>query len=441
MPAYTQQTWVNGPGGGTALSAARLNHMEVGIANAGGGGGGTVTVYASNALDATGDYVCDGTDDQIEIMDAISAAAPNGGKVILSDGTFQLSAPISLPASANDVTLIGMGGGNYTTAAATILYLSAGAVMIDARGNNTTLIMRDLSLVSQTATNNTVVLSIGDGGCDIRNCSIVGPGTGSHRAIEVLGTYTTVYIRDNYIQARGAGVYIATPYLAEISDNYLYTAGLGTEYCIEVLGDAADSGLYGEFSCRITGNWSDGNAAGVVHLAGFACDAIIESNHLWYDNETAIFLEDCSGVQVRGNFIADGDYVGGMIRLDNADNCIIADNTLFASYDDGGITLIDSDHNTIHGNQIIDCGSGSGQNDLHSGILIDGDSDANLVYGNKVGVSPGVGDTGHLKYGIRVDDATCDNNMVYGNDLIGSWVTAGFSDAGTGTITTASNRS
>ena len=33
MPAYTQQTWADGSGGGTPLSAARLNHMEDGITN------------------------------------------------------------------------------------------------------------------------------------------------------------------------------------------------------------------------------------------------------------------------------------------------------------------------------------------------------------------------------------------------------------------------
>jgi hypothetical protein len=34
---YVPQTWVNGPGGGTPISAGRLNHMEAGIAAASGG--------------------------------------------------------------------------------------------------------------------------------------------------------------------------------------------------------------------------------------------------------------------------------------------------------------------------------------------------------------------------------------------------------------------
>jgi hypothetical protein len=34
MPDYTEQFWVNGPDGQTPLDAARLNHMEDGIAAA-----------------------------------------------------------------------------------------------------------------------------------------------------------------------------------------------------------------------------------------------------------------------------------------------------------------------------------------------------------------------------------------------------------------------
>lgn len=52
------------------------------------------------ASDATGiwnpDYTCDGTQDDIQINAAIAACATSGGRVLLSDGTFNIKAPIAL---------------------------------------------------------------------------------------------------------------------------------------------------------------------------------------------------------------------------------------------------------------------------------------------------------------------------------------------------------
>lgn len=60
MP-YTKQTWVDGSGGGTPLSAARLNYIETGVFNAqatadaasGTGVGASGTVPVSNGSSAT----------------------------------------------------------------------------------------------------------------------------------------------------------------------------------------------------------------------------------------------------------------------------------------------------------------------------------------------------------------------------------------------------
>lgn len=121
--AYTPQTWVDGSGGGTPLSAARLGYIETGITNAasvadsafslasGGGGGGTggpmfpvkvASVDASSPIQAAADYVCDGTNDEVQINAALVDAAalnsrggPVGGDqrgcVELSGGEFTIS--------------------------------------------------------------------------------------------------------------------------------------------------------------------------------------------------------------------------------------------------------------------------------------------------------------------------------------------------------------
>lgn len=53
----------------------------------------TLIVAASNSLDKyRADYICDGTDDYVEIQDALDALPVGGGKVLLLDGTYNLYA-------------------------------------------------------------------------------------------------------------------------------------------------------------------------------------------------------------------------------------------------------------------------------------------------------------------------------------------------------------
>lgn len=106
MP-YSPQTWTNGAGGATPLSAARLTVMEAGIA----AGRSPFRLVASADMPQTikdkADYVCDGTDDQVQINSAISDAAPlnsrnatspagatQQGIVMLSGGRFNLGGSI-----------------------------------------------------------------------------------------------------------------------------------------------------------------------------------------------------------------------------------------------------------------------------------------------------------------------------------------------------------
>jgi parallel beta-helix repeat protein len=73
----------------------------------------TKIVAASNSSQAVkdaADYVADGTGDQAEINSALTAAA--GGKVYLTEGTYTVSASISIP---NNTTLAGAGRGTLIT--------------------------------------------------------------------------------------------------------------------------------------------------------------------------------------------------------------------------------------------------------------------------------------------------------------------------------------
>jgi len=70
--------------------------------------GATIVVAAANSLNKQGaHYVCDGTNDEEEIQAAIDeVAAAGGGKVLLLEGTFNISSTIQLKTG---VSLVGMG--------------------------------------------------------------------------------------------------------------------------------------------------------------------------------------------------------------------------------------------------------------------------------------------------------------------------------------------
>lgn len=81
----------------------------------GGEGGGvrsvTVVVAAADSSPAgkeSADYVCDGTDDHVEINAAIASLPTNGGKVVLLEGYF--SCPGEIIVDRDAVTLEGQGG-------------------------------------------------------------------------------------------------------------------------------------------------------------------------------------------------------------------------------------------------------------------------------------------------------------------------------------------
>ena len=86
--------------------------MAAGIINR----GATLIVAASDSLSSAGaDYVCDGTSDEVEIESAIADLPSGGGRVLLMEGTYNISDTIDF-ASYDYITLEGQGF-------STILYL------------------------------------------------------------------------------------------------------------------------------------------------------------------------------------------------------------------------------------------------------------------------------------------------------------------------------
>jgi len=89
---------------------------------------------SSDASKAQADYVCDGTDDNVEIQAAIDALAVSGGEVKLLPGTYTVGAGIVI--GKDNITLSGYGDGTYVTASGELGSIAQGLYVI---GNHVTI--------------------------------------------------------------------------------------------------------------------------------------------------------------------------------------------------------------------------------------------------------------------------------------------------------------
>jgi len=95
------------------IDAVRKIQQAIGTSSGGDGllkfpMGATVIIAAANSKNKAGaHYVCDGTDDQEEINDAIQSLPDSGGTVLLLEGDYFISAPIVI--NKTGVAIVGQG--------------------------------------------------------------------------------------------------------------------------------------------------------------------------------------------------------------------------------------------------------------------------------------------------------------------------------------------
>jgi parallel beta-helix repeat protein len=162
-----------------------------------------------------------------------------------------------------------------------------------------------------------------------------------------------------------------------------------------------------------------------------------------YNNVGAVFFQASAG-NPAGNVIIGNNSPSGVIELAATDGSVVANNQVKDIYltgctrniigenrvylsDTHGIHLNDSNDNQVSGNYVDSAGQTA--DDTYDGIYVDGNSDRNKVTENIVRYDP----TTKSRYGINISAATCDENLVEGNDLLNSGATAEFNDAGTNT--------
>jgi parallel beta-helix repeat protein len=300
-------------------------------------------VAAYNSIDAgSADYICDGTDDQVEINTAINNLPAGGGSIYLKEGTYILGDQISI--SQSNVCLVGTGAG-------TVLKIKDGkdadmnVIYASGQGN---LLVEDLRIdgnkVNQTAGSMYGIYFTGVDNSKIVDCWV--------ENLSLCGIYLDVSSNDNTVTGNTC------------QENNYYGIYLGN-----------------------SSNSSNNNT-----VTGNTCQG----------NDLGIFLDGSSNNTVTGNTCQGNDSEG--------------------------ISLGESSNNTVSLNIVMS--NSQSANNTYDGIYIYNEGDYNSIQGNTVRRGTGAN---QQRYGIRIDTADCDGNLVINNDLYLAGATADYSDAGTGT--------
>ena len=379
----------------------------------------TYLVAASDArveIQDVADFVCDGTDDHIEINTAWQLIAElniGGGRVVLSAGTFNIRDGIRVNTDQTEPgVMVGAGRGATLISMTSVTGAPTSAVRVRAGAT-----VRDFSiLVNGTATVSRAALELDEADSQAFSISID---------------------TDD-----GMGIWCDGP-RARVESCDIITQDDG-DHAIFVHADAHHAMILNNIiiSCRAHGIVIDGDAGGTGEFAQIIGNKIRNPSRRTANTWDGIFMEGPFATQhgptVIGNTIFDD--VGGTFRHGiNIDVANVVDVTVVGNTVGPGVGSkainVDGLRNTIVGNRLqggIDVGGDDNLiegntvaiiNDADNGITVGGDD--NLIDGNKVfaqsGSLPAVG--------LEILSGATDN-IIGTNDLD---ATTPITDVGTGT--------
>jgi len=368
------------------------------------------------------DYYCNGSDDHVEINAALNALPTSGGRVVLSEGTFTIDDPITFP--ANSLTLEGQGRSTFIDGDG--LATNEHAIVVSERNHCT---IRNLAVQTEDGggkTSHCIYLEYAGDYLTIDGVVIVNSDSDGIQLYDVVNRLIIKNCRIENADGRGIAIYV--PVHSTITDNIICGTG---DTAISIYGSGADG-------VTITNNIITN-----VHTNGIYVN---EGNYLTISHNyiTGNTVTDAISLYwpllstIVGNTIFNIGQQHG-ISCEYATKCVIADNTISYTKEHGIYVFGGGGNCTIDGN-CLDHSDGDGirannvagynfTNNLvvtcTDGIHFEDKVDNCLVAGNYCENNSG--------YGIDIATATCDNNTVKNNKLVGN--TAGcFLDSGTGTM-------
>jgi len=255
------------------------------------------------------DYLCDGTEDQIEINAAIQALPDDGGEVVILDGTYNIAAKIDI--NKNNVSLRGNG--------------------------NATILKR---MWNDDAINGVITLS------NVSGCGVV--------CLQVDGNKTT------HISSKNCGIYLYSSNnnnnIASNTCNNNGNSGIYLAYSDNnnIASNVCDNnnGFYGIRLYYSSKNNIASNTCNNNHFSGICLsvgsDNIITGN-ICNNNNSGIELSHCSASVITSNICNNNIDCG--IYTSNSNNNTITGNT--CNNNNSGIYLYFSRNNAITSNTCI----------------------------------------------------------------------------------------
>lgn len=341
------------------------------------------------------DYLCTGTSDNLTIEKAMSALPSEGGKILLREGTYNLSARVYL--NKANVTIEGMGDETIINKAyngyafaiyakscvVSNLYIEGNKTAESPTSNNAAFYLSELSsgatLYQVTANNHGGAgVLVGDADISIVKCKFSNNGNDVDAGSGITFNANTDIVRSRILI-----------YKCECIDNKLYGIRMNN---------------YAE-NCTISGCTISGHTYG-IYITASGRDNMIARN-LFEDNEYGVYCagpdnsfvrNTCDGNNrsiyitannnlISGNKCNNSTQYGSGIELYSGNYNIVSNNLCDGNYNAGIYVRTNARQNTITGNT---CSNGS------SGIAVQGGRNTlvgNVLQGNYVS---GIGITGNL---------------------------------------------
>ena len=298
------------------------------------------------------DYLCDGTDDQVEIYAAIQDLPGGGGEIVILDGTYNISATILV--NCNNVSLIG-------------------------NGRNTQLKR------NWNSSNDEGIVTLNADYCSIKEIYFYGtPSTNYNHNIYVkYSNYCT--INNNYTYSGESCILLTNSQYNTISSNNCSSSYDGIVLINTSSFNTIDNNIVNNIETKtnsnfniISNNKSIGNSAIVI----LSANNTITGNN-FSDGSTGIRLwSNATNNLVSGNTFCNNDY-GISLSNHSSNNTVIGnicnDNTI------GGISCFVTSNNTIVGNSCFrGTGTSSDYTSTQDTIYIRSDSNNNLFACNNL---------------------------------------------------------
>jgi len=334
-----------------------------------------ISIAASNAsvqAKRVANFVCDGTDDIVEIRLAIAALPVNGGKVVLSEGTFNVKVGSgdwgwSL---GNNIIFEGQGKSSILNVDAT----SAGALIVITGSNNS---VKNIKFVNNASTYQHCISLLG-----AKNCII----EGNYAQITSAGTFLIIHgdvtylSQDNIITKNtvlgnisAAGGIICSSALSgrnirnEISYNIVENMDSGIsiqDNNQNVIGNIIKNcvgtgiSISAAFYSNILGNIITDCYRGIYANQSYTYGNVISGNEIGLSKREGIFIDDNNAFVISDNILKDNcqdanDTYSELYMKGNkqiiSNNNILCTQSNKAKY---GIELFNGDNSNIIGNVV-----------------------------------------------------------------------------------------